>query len=86
MRSNNHRTGRAHRSPAAVSPGPAEPAAARHTLLGLAARLLTSWGHTARAIALLVTLLGLLIIGVGLMQITVDVGPVHISGRSDPAR
>jgi hypothetical protein len=50
----------------------------RQGLLNLAGRILSSWGYTARMLAVLGVLFGLALLGIGLLRINVDVGPVHV--------
>ncbi|RJQ92395.1 hypothetical protein D5S19_01125 [Amycolatopsis panacis] len=52
----------------------------RHGALVFASRILSSWGYTARVSALISILLAILISSIGLMRLTIDVGPVRITG------
>ncbi len=67
------------------SPGDAERHDKRYGLLNFAGRILSSWGYTARTLAVLGALLVLLLLGIGLLQISVEVGPVRI-GRATSQR
>ncbi|NBH02177.1 hypothetical protein [Amycolatopsis sp. SID8362] len=54
----------------------------RREALAFASRILSSWGYTARMIVLVGTLLAILVSGIGLLQLTVDLGPVRVSGTT----
>jgi hypothetical protein len=51
----------------------------RQAVLAFANRILTSSANTTRAIALLAAILFVVLLAVGLFQIRVDVGPIHIA-------
>lgn len=50
----------------------------RRALIGLAGRVLGTWGHTARLLAIVTVVLGVFITGLWLLQVEVDLGPLHI--------
>jgi hypothetical protein len=49
-----------------------------HPVYSLTDRTLANWGRTARALALIVVVVGMFIAGLWLLNIEVTVGPVHI--------
>lgn len=59
----------------------AEPHDERHTLTRLADRIVTSWPNTLRLLAVITVLFGLLIFGLWLLQIDLQLGPLHITRR-----
>ncbi|WP_143168723.1 hypothetical protein [Amycolatopsis australiensis] len=54
----------------------------RHALLAFTGRILSSWSYTTRMIALAGALLAILVIGIGVLRLTVDVGPLRVTSNS----
>uniref|UniRef100_UPI003F492A51 hypothetical protein n=1 Tax=Amycolatopsis sp. CA-096443 TaxID=3239919 RepID=UPI003F492A51 len=54
-------------------------------LVGLAGRILGSWGYTTRTLVLVAALLAVTFGGLYLASADISIGPLHVRGRANPS-